>query len=313
MRRADRSGRQDHFAAATGGFGLAVLPPAHADGALAGKLDTLGEAAGFQPQVFPVEHRLEEAARRRPAPAALLVDVERARALVVTGIEVGDALDARLLGGRTEIVEDWPMHARRLDAPFAAGRVRGALAEKMALVLAEVRQHVVIAPAGEPKLAPVVVVGGLAAHVDHGVDRGRAADHLAARIIEAAAVKPLLGLGLEHPVRARIADSEQIADRDVEPNPVIVAAGFQQQDALAGIGRQAVRQHAAGRARADDDIVVVALNQRWRSHDPASRQLRSEQSAAGSAPWQCPPPLRTSALTMRVPLPRMQSAIRGAP
>ena len=37
--------------------------------------------AGLQPQIRPVEHRLEEAARRRPAPAALLVDVEIADAV----------------------------------------------------------------------------------------------------------------------------------------------------------------------------------------------------------------------------------------
>ena len=106
----------------------------------------------------------------------------------------------------------------------------------------------------------MVVVGRLAAHVDHGVDRRRAADHLAARIGEAAAVEARLRLGLEHPVRARIADREQIADRNVEPDPVVAAAGFQQQHALAGIGGQPVGQHAAGRARADDDVVVFAFD-----------------------------------------------------
>src|SRR2546429_22346 len=56
----------------------------------------------------------------------------------------------------------------RQRTPAARGRRAGA--EKMVLMPAEERQHVVGAPAGEPKLAPVVVIGGLAAHIDHGVD-----------------------------------------------------------------------------------------------------------------------------------------------
>ena len=106
----------------------------------------------------------------------------------------------------------------------------------------EERQHVIGTPAGEPELAPMVVIGGLAAHVDHGVDGRGAADHLAARIVEAAAVEALLRLGLEHPIRARIADGEEIADGDVEPDPIILAAGFEQQHARCRIGGEAVRQ-----------------------------------------------------------------------
>src|SRR5262249_35790666 len=111
----------------------------------------------------------------------------------------------------------------------------------------------------EPELAPVVVIGGLAAHVDHGVDGRGAADHLAARIVEAAAVEPLLRLGLEHPVRARVADGEEVAHRDVEPDQIVLAAGFEQQHARSRIGGEPVRQHAAGRPRADDDVVVFAF------------------------------------------------------
>ena len=50
-------------------------------GAPAVELDALDQAAGFEPQVRPAERRLEKAARRRPAPAALLVDVDRAPSL----------------------------------------------------------------------------------------------------------------------------------------------------------------------------------------------------------------------------------------
>ena len=232
------------------------------------------------------ERRLEEAARRRPAPAELLVDVIGRRALVVAGVEIDDALDAGLLRRRAEGVEQIPAHARMLDPPFAAGRVMLAGAEKVMLVLLVDRQHVVPAPALEAELAPVIVVGGLAAHVDHGVDRRRAADHLAARIVQRAAVEAGHRFGLEHPVRARIADREQIADRDVVPDPVVAAAGFEQQHAILGIRRKAIGQHAAGRARADNDVVVFAFERRRVCH--VVSVPKHLQCAVPSCAWQSP-------------------------
>jgi hypothetical protein len=91
-------------------------------------------------------------------------------------------------------------------------------------------------------------------------------DHLAAWIIEAAAVEAFFGLGLETPVGARIADGEQIADRDVKPDPVVAAARFENQDALAGVGGEPIGQNAAGRAGADDDVVVFAFDRRCPGH-----------------------------------------------
>ena len=105
----------------------------------------------------------------------------------------------------------------------------------------------------------MIVVRGLAAHIDHGVDRRRAADHLAARIIQAAAVETFLGLGLEAPVGARIANGEQIANWNMKPYPVVAAAGLEDEYALAGICGQAVGEDAASRAGAGDDVVVVAV------------------------------------------------------
>src|SRR5580704_1736657 len=178
-------------------------------------------------QRTPAAHRLEEGAGRRPAPAALLVDVEGADAFVVAAVEVGNGFDAGLFGGSAEGIEQIPAHPRRRDVPFAADRMRLARAEEMIFVALEIRQYVIPAPAAQAELPPVIVIGGLAAHIDHGVDRRRAADHLAARIIEAAAVEALFGLGLKTPVGARIADGEQIADRNVKPDPVVAAAGFE--------------------------------------------------------------------------------------
>src|SRR6516164_3501572 len=96
-----------------------------------------------------------------------------AGALVVAGIEVAGRLDAGLLGGSADLLQQRPAHAWRFDPPFAADRVRFADAKKMILMLSEEGQHVVPAPAGEAELAPMVIISGLATHVDHGVDGGR--------------------------------------------------------------------------------------------------------------------------------------------
>src|SRR5262249_48122165 len=103
--------------------------------------------------------------------------------------------------------------------------------------------------------APMIKVAGLAADLEHAVDRGRAADHLAARMVDRSAVETGLGLRLEAPVPARIADGVAIADRHMQPDRAVGAAGLEQQDFGSWIGRQTVGEQAAGRARADDDVV----------------------------------------------------------
>ena len=172
LRRADRAGGEDDFTATARRPRLSALRPAHAGGAPAVEHDTFDQAAGLEPQVGTLEHRLEEGARRRPAPAALLVDVEGTDAFVVAAVEIGDGFDAGLFGGGAKSVEQVPAHPRRRHVPLAADRVRFAFAEKMIFVALEIRQHIVPAPAAQAELAPVIVVGGLAAHIDHRVDRG---------------------------------------------------------------------------------------------------------------------------------------------
>ena len=102
---------------------------------------------------------------------------------------------------------------------------------------------------------PAVVVARLAAHVDHAVDARAAAQHLAARIEQVAAVEAGFRLGAVAPVGARVADAVQVADRDVDPVVVVVAAGLDQQHAARAIGGQAIGEQAAGGAGADDDVV----------------------------------------------------------
>src|SRR5665647_589356 len=108
MRRADRTGRQNHLAAATRAAQGPVLPPAHAGGAAAREFQALDQTAGFEPEVFPMQHWLEKAARGGPAPAKLLVDVEIADAFVVAGVEIVHRRNAILDRCGAEGVENFP-------------------------------------------------------------------------------------------------------------------------------------------------------------------------------------------------------------
>src|SRR4051794_5252972 len=130
--RADRAGRQNDFAPAAGTARSAILAPAHAGRAPVDHVDAFDQASGFEPQVLPVQHRLEEAARRGPAPPARLIDVKIGRALIVAAIEIVDRLDAVLLRRLAERIEQFPLHARRLDAPLSANAMMLAVAEEMA-------------------------------------------------------------------------------------------------------------------------------------------------------------------------------------
>ncbi len=77
-----------------------------------------------------------------------------------------------------------------------------------------------------------------------------------------------IGFGLVEPVDLLVVERAPEADRgvdqDVRPcllevaRRAVVAAGLDQQHPGLGIGRQPVGEHAAGAARADDDVVECA-------------------------------------------------------
>ena len=100
------------------------------------------------------------------------------------------------------------------------------------LGLAEIRQHRFPVPALAATLTPLIVVGVIAAHVDHAVDRTGAAENLAARLIHDAVVEVRLRLGIEHPVHPRIDEGLGVAKRNVDPRVGVLAAGLQQQNAM---------------------------------------------------------------------------------
>src|SRR6516164_4564596 len=108
----------------------------------------------------------------------------------------------------------------------------------MVLMREKNREDIVPAPARKTELPPAVVIGRLASHVDHGVDRGAPADHLAARIGELAPIEARLLIRREEPIRARVADGEEVTNGDVEPDPIVVSARFEDENAPGRVSRQ---------------------------------------------------------------------------
>src|SRR5215472_15615737 len=68
---------------------------------------------------------------------------------------------------------------------------------------------------------PGVVVKRIAAHIHHAVNRARAAEGLAARDGDRAAVEVRFRLGGEPPIVARVVEEFREADEDVDPHRIV--------------------------------------------------------------------------------------------
>src|SRR5437660_7310351 len=97
----------------------------------------------------------------------------------------------------------------------------------------------------------MVEILGLAADIDHAVDRGRAAEHLAARPEDAAVGSTGVGLGLVAPVDAGIGEGLAKAQWNVDPAVLVLAAGLEQHDPGGRVLAEPRRDRAARRSRAD--------------------------------------------------------------
>jgi hypothetical protein len=72
----------------------------------------------------------------------------------------------------------------------------------------------------------MVEIFGLAADIDHAVDRRGTAEHLAARPEYAAIAGAGVGLGLVAPVDRRVGEGLAKAERNVDPPVAVLAAGL---------------------------------------------------------------------------------------
>ena len=177
VRRVIRAGAHDHLTLGAHRLQLVVAQQLDADCPLAVQDDACGERVSQHVDVAARERWMQVRHRRAAAPSVSLRELKPARPLLPGAV---------VIVGRRD-----PGVHRRLDARPDQRMHRSAIAHGQrptdAVVIAftalvvlratEVRQHILIAPAGEAHRRPPVVVGAVAAHVDHAVERARAAQH----------------------------------------------------------------------------------------------------------------------------------------
>ena len=258
LRRVHRAAAQDDLHLCACDLVAAVDDVAHAHRVVLVEDDALDQRAGDDVHVVLValDRGPQVGAGGAPALLALLRHLVLADAFLHGAVEVGEALVAGLLGGLHERLADLGRVGLVGDVQRPAGAVERVGAALVVLGLLEERQHVLVAPALVAELAPVVVVPGVAAHIEHGVDRRRAAERLAARPVHAPVVAMDLRHGLVAPVVGRLFAEAGEARRHLQQEGRIGRAGLEDQDAQPVVLAQAIGDRAAGRAGADDDVVV---------------------------------------------------------
>jgi len=117
-------------------------------------------------------------------------------------------------------------------------------------------QEVVIAPAWIAGDGPGVEILARPPDIDHGVDRARTAEQLAARPVVGIAGKARIRLGLVVPVDGRIEEGLAVAERHLDIETTIGSAGLQYQHGETARGREPFRDDRSGRAGADDDEII---------------------------------------------------------
>src|SRR5262249_27921 len=143
--------------------------------------------------------------------------------------------------------------------------VQGVLAAPLVLGATKIGQHILKTPAGIAELAPMIEIRRLAANIEKPVDGARAAQNFPARLDDAPVVDLGFRLPAIEPVHLGIGEQVAVTERDVNPDVAVVTAGFEQQNALAARGGQAIGEHAAGRASAYDDVIegfAISLHRR---------------------------------------------------
>ena len=146
------------------------------------------------------------------------------------------------------------------DRPAGAAVVVGAVLEVLHPLVRRVDR--VGVPAGVALGRPRVVVGAVAAHVDHAVDRARPADHLAARHRHPAVEDVLLRGGVVAPVDRLLdlglgvhrADHPGLPDQEL----LVALAGLEHDHARTRL-RQPARDRGAGAPGADHHVVGLVL------------------------------------------------------
>src|ERR1700730_5163462 len=243
LRRVDGSAAQNDLARGTRGETAAMLAKCHADRTAAFEQDLLGQGPGDDLEIGTLHCRAEIADGGRAALSVACRRLVVAYPVLAGAVEIVIAGKAELGRRGDKTLTDRVLRdIRHAERPVCAVEPIGAA--RLVLRASEIGQHIVERPAGVAELAPMVEIFGLAADIDHAVDRGGAAEHLAARPEYAAIAGAGVGLGLVPPVDRRVGESLAKAERNVDPPVAVLAAGLEQEHA----GRRGLAEAPRDRA-----------------------------------------------------------------
>ena len=238
LRRPYRPRRQDDLARCPYFLCLAALKVAHADAPAVFDDQAGCRGIGDDLDIAPCRRDLEVGAEGRPSQPATARHLRVTDTFLARAIEVGRVGESRLLRRLHE-----QMRQRQdgtvvldLERPGPAP-VLGIAVAGIGLAAPEQRHHLVVAPAAATELRPAVIVGRVAANIEHAVDRARTAQHLAARRMDGPAIGAFLRLGGVHPVVAGIVKQVSDAGWDVNERMRVAAAGLEEADPVAGLGQ----------------------------------------------------------------------------
>ncbi len=254
--RVDGAGADHHLAPRHHLAPHTILQVLHATGAAALDQNAQRLRVGPHIQVAAPHSRAQKAASRAHAPAVVDAALEIAHALLVGAVVVRVARQP-LLGGAVQkglANRVRPVRQADLERPVVAAQGRIATIDKMLAAL-EVRQHLVIGPAGIALRRPAVEILALAPVVDQAIDGGGAAQGLALGQRNAPAAGALGRLGAELPGHRRVEDHLDETGRQLEVGPVVGRAGFEHADAQRRVLAQTGGDDGTGRTAADHHIV----------------------------------------------------------
>src|SRR5262245_61841932 len=195
---------------------------------VAGAQDAGGMSMGLDAQIGSACHmRVDIGACGAAAFAVLLRQLIDAEALMFVGIEILAQAELRFLRSLQEDLLHRIAGARLVDGERSALAMIFAVEVRIVFRALEIGQHVGERPAGVAERSPLIVVGAVAADIDHRVDRRRAAESLAAGLIAGAAVEALLRDGIEGPVVDVACDHQHERERRRHHPIVVPAAGIQ--------------------------------------------------------------------------------------
>ncbi|MND38723.1 hypothetical protein D3C80_294320 [compost metagenome] len=104
----------------------------------------------------------------------------------------------------------------------------------------EIGQHIGIGPAARATLRPVIVIAGMATHIDHAVDRRRAANHFATRRDQAASTNMRLGLGRKSPIISFHIHGEGESGRHLDQRSDVRSAKFDHDNRMSAVFGEAI-------------------------------------------------------------------------